>query len=72
MKYRQVQRTQATAGDLEATKNGELSDAALDAVIGGRTDAALGMEAQKDAVSTDIQTKPINELLGKVRNFDRA
>jgi hypothetical protein len=72
MKYRQVQRAQATAGDLEATRNGELSDAALYDVVGGRADTSLGMKAHENVVSTDIQAQPLNEVLGNVRNFDRA
>jgi hypothetical protein len=72
MKYRKHQDGQAGAGDLKVGKTTELSDDALDTVTGGRSDAAIRMQIDRNAVSPDIQPQPINELLGKVRAINYA
>jgi hypothetical protein len=72
MQNSQEQGGEAGAGEPDASTNGELSDNVLDEVTGGRSDAAVRMEAEKNAISTDIQPRPVNEVLGKVRNINYA
>ena len=63
---------EAGAGEPDANTDGELSDDVLAEIAGGRSDAAVRMQNEKNATSTDSQPRPVNEVLGKVRSINYA
>jgi hypothetical protein len=72
MKHSQNQDGQAGAGNLGIGTDAELSDDVLDTItVGAGSVSAIPVRGNGSAVSTSIEPKPVNELVGRVvnRNF---
>lgn len=72
MKPSQKQSGQASPGDLKVKTDAELSDNVLDTITGGGNGSAIPMQNGSNAVSTEIETKSINDLVGRVVNKNFA
>jgi hypothetical protein len=72
MKHSQNQDGQASAGNLGVMTDAELSNDVLDTITGGKSNSAIPMQDNGSAVSTNIEPKPVNELVGKIVNKNFA
>ncbi|HEX8885665.1 MAG TPA: hypothetical protein VF797_14335 [Noviherbaspirillum sp.] len=72
MKRSQNQDGQASAGNLGIGTDAELSDDVLDTITGGGSNGAIPMRDNRGDVSTNIEHKSVNELVGRVVNKNFA
>lgn len=71
VKHGKKQGAQMRKSGRGAGERGGLADEALETVVGGLS-SATAIESRRGDASADIQPRPLNEVLGKVRRFDRA
>ncbi|WP_194715584.1 hypothetical protein [Noviherbaspirillum soli] len=72
MKRSQNRDGQASAGDPEPRTDAGLSDDVLDMVTGGGIGSANSMQDKSNALTTNVEPKPINDLVGRVVNKNFA